>query len=179
VLDSFLGAVYPFVDDFGGNQIQLGQLGLHPSQAFRSAGSVTRYIMEDKEEISQLLLKLDAWIAYEEAQEKKKKKEEEKKRKEESKRRQEARTKKLEDDVIALERKLEMMEKRDQALLDLIEAQIALEEAEMKEKSCPLEGQEEKTDAGEEQMVVDEPWVEKVLVEDKYAEKIVDLGKGD
>ena len=37
--------------------------------------------MEDKEEISKLMLKLDAWIAYEEAQEKKKKKEVEKKRK--------------------------------------------------------------------------------------------------
>lgn len=46
-------------------------------------------------------------------------------------------------------------------------------------KSCPLEGQEEKTIAGEEQMVVDEPWVEKVLVEDKDAKKIVDLGSGD
>ena len=105
----------------GGDQIQLGQLDLRPSQAFKSAGSVS---MEGKEEISKLLLKLDAWIAYEEA--------EEKKRKDAAKR------KKMEDDLKAYEMKLDMMEKREQELLELIKAQIAFEEVEMKEKSCPL-----------------------------------------
>ena len=78
----------------GGDLIQLGQLDLHPSQAFRSAGSVS---MEGKEEISKLLLKLDAWISHEEAQEKKRK--------------EEARRRKIEDDLTTYEMKLEMMDK--------------------------------------------------------------------
>ena len=71
--------------------------------------------MEDKYEMSKLLLKLDKWIAYEEAQEKKKKQEEKKWKDEE-------RRKKMEDDLTAYELKLEMMEKRDQKILEIIEA---------------------------------------------------------
>ena len=66
----------------GGDQIQ---------QVFRSAGTVS---MEGKEEISKLLLKLDAWITYEEAQEKKRK--------------EEARRKKIEENVATYEMKLDM-----------------------------------------------------------------------
>ena len=61
----------------------------------------------------------------------------------------------------------------------MIETQIAFEEAEMKEKSCPLAGQEEKTDADKEQKVLDEPCVEKVLVIVNDAEMIVDLGNNN
>ena len=67
--------------------------------------------MEGKEEMSKLLLKLDAWIAYEEAQEKRRK--------------EEARRKKIEEDLMAYEMKLDMMEKREWEILELIEAQIA------------------------------------------------------
>ena len=61
----------------------------------------------------------------------------------------------------------------------MIEAQIAYEEQEMKEKSCPFAGQEEKTNADEEQKVLDEPCVEKVLVTNSDAEFIVDLGNNN